>query len=115
MGGNKRSSDTRVAYPEIKVQLRDLVRIVGILAPFDQGGVGTREESFYQVPGGKWAQETCVVCPQQRYATGEPGIVQGRDHVGIVEGPCGYRTRGVSIWGKFVYQKTWVQDDGGVM
>ena len=29
----KRSSDPRIAYPEVKVQLRDLVRVVGIAAP----------------------------------------------------------------------------------
>ena len=29
----KRSSDSRVAYPEVKVQVRDLVRVVGIVAP----------------------------------------------------------------------------------
>ena len=33
--------------------------------------------------------------------------------MGIVEGSCGYRTRGVSIRGKFVYREIWVQDDGG--
>ena len=42
------------------------------------------------------------MCPQQRYATGEPVKVQGRDRVGIVEGSCGHRARGVSIRGKFV-------------
>ena len=30
----KRSSDPRVAYPEVKVQVRDLVRLVCIVAPF---------------------------------------------------------------------------------
>ena len=40
--------------------------------------------------------------PQQRYVTGEPGKLQGRDGVGIVEGSCGYRARGVSIRGKSV-------------
>ena len=30
----KRSSDPRVAYPEVKVQVRDLVRVVVIVAPF---------------------------------------------------------------------------------
>ena len=28
----------RVAYPEVKVQVRDLVRVVGIVAPFDPRG-----------------------------------------------------------------------------
>ena len=43
--------------------------------------------------------------PQQRYATGEPVKVQGRDREGIVEGSCGYRTRGVSLQGKFVLSR----------
>ena len=30
----KRSSDPRVAYPEIKLQVREPVRVVGIVAPF---------------------------------------------------------------------------------
>ena len=49
------------------------------------------------------------MCPQQRYVTREPGKVQGRDRVGIVEGDlvrvvgivapfAGFGTRG-----KFVY------------
>ena len=38
----KRSSEPRVAYPESKVQVRDLVRVVGIVAPFAPRGVGTR-------------------------------------------------------------------------
>ena len=38
----KRSSDPRVAYPEVKAQVRDLVRVVGIVAPFAPFGVGTR-------------------------------------------------------------------------
>ena len=37
--------------------------------------------------------------PQQRYATGEPGKFHVRDDVGIIEGSCGYRARGVSIRG----------------
>ena len=44
------------------------------------------ENSFCRAPGGKWAQETCAECPQQRYAPGESGKVQGRDREGIVEG-----------------------------
>ena len=37
-----RSSDTRVAYPEVKIQVRDLVRAVGTVVLFDPRGVGTR-------------------------------------------------------------------------
>ena len=47
----------------------------------------------------------CAGCPQRRYIPGEPGNIQGRDHVGIVEGSCGYRARGVSIRGKFVLSR----------
>ena len=48
----KRSSDSRVAYPDVKVQIRDLVRVVGIVAPFDPRGVGTREELVLLSPRG---------------------------------------------------------------
>ena len=54
----KRSSDPRVAHPDVKVQVRDLVRVVGIVAPFAPMGAGPRENSFYRAPGGKWAHET---------------------------------------------------------
>ena len=41
----KRSSD-----PEVKVQVRDLVRVVGIVAPFAPWVVGTRENLFLRSP-----------------------------------------------------------------
>ena len=37
----ERGSDPRVAYPEVKVQVPDLVGVVGIIAPFAALGVGT--------------------------------------------------------------------------
>ena len=37
----KRSSDPQVAYPEVKIQVRDLVRVVGIVAPLPH-----RESAF---------------------------------------------------------------------
>ena len=101
----KRSSDPRVAYPEFKVQVRDTVRVVGIVASFATRVVGTRGKCFCRVPGSKWAREICAGCPQQRYTTGESGKVQGRDRKGIVEESCGYRARGVSIQGKFVLSR----------
>ena len=110
LGGShvaKRSSDPRVAYPEVKVQVRDLVRVVCIVTPLShrRGGSLFGENSFYRAPGGKWAQETCAGCPQQRYAMGEPGRGQVRDSVGIVERSFGYRARGVSIRGKSVLSR----------
>ena len=68
------------------------------------------ENSFYRAPAGKWAQETCVGCPQQRHATEEPGKVQRRNHVWIVEGSFVYLIRGVSIRGKFVLQRGYSVD-----
>ena len=38
----KRSSDPRVAYPEVNIQVRDLVRVVGIVAPFALRGFSIR-------------------------------------------------------------------------
>ena len=69
----KRSSDPPVAYPEVKVQVRDLVWVVGIVAPF---APVFGENLFYRAPGGKWAQETCAGCPHQQYAMGGPGKIQ---------------------------------------
>ena len=94
----KRRSDPRVVYAKVTVQVRDLVRVVGIVVPFAQWMVSVFvENSFYRAPGRKWAQETCVGCPQQRYAAGQPGNVEGRAHVGIVEGSCWYRARGARL------------------
>ena len=70
-----RSSDPRVAYTEVKVQVRDQVHVVGIVASFAPRESVFGENSFYRAPGGKWAQETCAGYPQRRYATGEPGKV----------------------------------------
>ena len=41
--------------------------------------------------------------PQHQYAMGEPCKDEGRDLVGIVEGSCGYRARGISIQEAFVF------------
>ena len=88
-----------VAYSEVKVQVRKLVRVVGIIDSLPHVGEGSvfGENSIYRAPGCKWAQETFAGCPQQRHVTGEPGKVQGRDRVGIEEWSCGYRSRVVSI------------------
>ena len=62
---------------------------------------------------GKWAKETCAWCPQQRYATGEPGKSQGRDRVGIVEGSCGTGPAGSVFGGNAFYRETWGTRLGG--
>ena len=48
----KRSSNPRVAYPEVKLQVLDLVRVVGIVAPFAALGVSTREKVVLSSPRG---------------------------------------------------------------
>ena len=68
----KRSSDPRVAYPEINVHVWDLVRVVGIVAPFALQGFSIRGKfvlsigqakssipalSYFQVVGMKHDQE----------------------------------------------------------
>ena len=97
----KRSSDPRVAYPEVIVHVRDSASF-GHCCPLCPTGVSIRQNLFYRAPGAKWAQETCAGCRHERYATGEPDKVQMWDRVGIVEWSCGNRARGVSIRGKFV-------------
>ena len=72
---DKRSSDPRVAYPELNVQVRDLVRIVGIVAPFCPAGVqysgkivlSIRQAKsripalpYFQIGGMKHDQELCA-------------------------------------------------------
>ena len=101
----KRSSEPRVAYPEVKVQVWDLVLVLGIVVPFGPRGSVLGEILFYRAQGGKWAQEACAECPKQRYATEEPSKAQGRDCMGIVEGSCGYRALRVSIRGSFVLSR----------
>ena len=68
----KRSSVPRVAYPEVNVQVRDLVRVSGIVAPFAPRGFSIRRKfvlsigqakssipalSYFQVGGMKPDQE----------------------------------------------------------
>ena len=48
----KRSSDPWVAYPEIKVQVQDLVRVVGIVAPFAPRGSSIRGKFVLLSPRG---------------------------------------------------------------
>ena len=72
----------------------------------DRPSSGTPRESLSRNLGYEEDRHVskCSSDPQQRYVKGEPGKVQGRDRVGIVEGSCGYRARGVIIRGKFVLQ-----------
>ena len=59
----KRSSDQRVAYHDVNVQVRNLVRDMSIVAHFAPRGSVFGEHLFYRAPGGKLAQKTCAWCP----------------------------------------------------
>ena len=84
------------------------MRVVGIVAPFDpRGSVPGKNSFFFRGPGGKWAQETCVVCPQLRYVTVEPGNVQGQDRMGVVEGPVDTGPAGSVFGENSFYRETW--------
>ena len=58
-----------VAYTEVKVQVRDLVRVVGIVAPSaprrDLYPGKIRYIEPQMVNDGKWAQETCGGYPSR--------------------------------------------------
>ena len=45
----KHSSDPRVAYPEVNIQVRDLVRVVGIVGPFDPRGFSIRGKFVFSI------------------------------------------------------------------
>ena len=49
----KRSSDPRGAHLDVKVQVRDLVRFVGIVAAFSPMGASTRGKFVLSSPRGK--------------------------------------------------------------
>ena len=48
----KHSSDPRQAYPEVKLQGRDIVRVVGIVAPLAPVGAGAPEKHRFIDPQG---------------------------------------------------------------
>ena len=77
----KRSSDPRVGYPEFKVQVRDLVRIVGMVDPFAPrggGGLYLGEIRFIE------PQEVNVLCRVPQAA-----VRHGRARQSSWTGPCG--------------------------
>ena len=94
----KRSFDPRVAYPEVKVQVRDLVRVVGIVASFVPRSSVFGENSFYRAPRVNGPGTPSGSTPRECQ-------VQRQDRVGIVERSCGYRARGVSVRGKCVLSR----------
>ena len=77
----KRSSDPPGSLPRSQSSgTRDAVRVVGIVAPFAHGWPVLGENSFYQAPAGKWAQETCAGFP----SSGTPRESQAKFRGGTV-------------------------------
>ena len=107
----KRSSDPRVAYPEVKVQVRDLVRGVGIVAPFAPRGFSIRGNfvlsigqakssipalSYFQVGGMKHDQELYAKVSYIPFAElYAKGALCG--HVGAHRAPIGALYEGSSV------------------
>ena len=79
----KHSSDPREAYPEVKLQRRDLVRVVGIVAPFAPLGAGTPEKiRFIEPQGGNGARRRVLGAP----SSDTPRESQANFRVGTVWG-----------------------------
>ena len=76
----KRSSDPWVAYPEVK----GTGHSASCGPPLPHGGSVPRKIRFIEPQGVNGHRRPVPGAPKQRYATGEPGKVQGRDRVGIV-------------------------------
>ena len=79
----KRSSDPRVARPEVIVQVRDLVRVMSIVAPFAPRGFSFRGKFILSSPIGKMGSgDLCRVPPA--------AVHHGRARQSSGTGPCGY-------------------------
>ena len=76
----KRSSDPRVAYPEANFQEQDVVRVVGIVAPFANSSSN-------------------ITFPQISFEKLEkPHKIIPADVTMFLSRNLGYKTRGVAIW-----------------
>ena len=110
----KYSSDPRQAYPVVKHQGRDLVRVVGIVAPFTPMGAGTRGKFVLSSPRGEMGPEDVRRVPLaavrhgRARQTSESG--PGGDCRRVLWEPCprGQYSRKI----RFI-EKYGVQDEGG--
>ena len=98
------SSDPMVAYPEVIVQVRDLVRVVGIVAPFAPRGSVFGELRCIEPRGQMGTGDLCRVLPAA-VRHGRARLSSGAGAWGSVDGSCGDRARRVSILGKFVLSR----------
>ena len=110
----KHSSDPRQAYPEVKLQGRDLVRVVDIVAPFAPLGAGTRGKFVLSSPREEVGQGDVCRVPLA-------AVRHGRARQTSESGPCGDCRRGLSVPGprgqysgkiRFI-EKRGVQVEGG--
>ena len=68
-------SDSRKAYPEVKLQGRDLVQVVGSVAPFASLGTGTRVKFVLSSPRGEKGPSSGTV--RENQANFRAGTVWG--------------------------------------
>ena len=110
----KHSSDPWQAYPEVKLQGRDLVRVVDIVAPFAPQGAGTRRKFVLSSPRGEVGQGDVCRVPLA-------AVRHGRARQTSESGPCGDCRRGLWVPGprdqysgkiRFI-EKRGVQVEGG--
>ena len=103
----KRSSDPRVAYPEVKVQVRDLVRVVDVAAPFAPRGANIQGKFVLsRNPGIQDEGDRHVAKRSSDPREAYPEVkVQVRDLVRVVGIVVLFAPRGVSIRGKFVLSR----------
>ena len=100
----KHSSDPRVAYPEVKVQARDPVRVVGIVAPFAPRRVNIRGKFVLsRNPEYKTrviARGLNVVLTPRYLWVLLPPLPRRGQYSGkfVLSRNPGYKTRGVAMW-----------------
>ena len=98
---DKRSSDPRQAYPEVKLQRRELVRVVGIVAPFIPPWAGTRGKFVLSSPRGEIGLGDVCRVPLAAVRHGRAGQTSESGLCGDCRRFCGYWILGVSVRGKF--------------
>ena len=93
----------RSSYPEVKVQVRDLVGVVGIVAPLPHGIQYSGKILFTEKPGVQDEGGRHVAKRRSDPRVAYPEVkVQVRDLVRVVVIVAPFAPRGISIWGKFV-------------
>ena len=94
-----------VAYPEVKVQVRDLVRAVGIVSPFATRGVGTRKKIVLSSPRRQMGIGDLCRLPQAAVCHERARQSSGTGPCGDFRRSCGYRARVVRIRANFVLSR----------